>query len=360
MASERINSGWRNLAVSAGQIVTLNGSGNRVALAYMLFSVLDFSLMPLVVDLSGGSENPFLFNFSWRLGLVIGYSSFLAASYRTLLCQGAVWKLIWRSLFNYAILFAVIGQFEFALFALSIRFVDVSVATVLWAIWPIIFIFLTARILNDEERYRKITPEMLLFLIVGFVGFALVVVGQAGGLGGTNQSELPRSYLVIGVCLAIAAAIATSFMAFGFKWGSDLSGELYQRLDGTKSRESLDLFCVIVAHVISCSLSVPVNGAIGLLSGETVTYGVFAVAVIGGIFTDAVGTMSWRKANLITDNLGINALGYATPIFSLGWLAVFSQIDVARFDYLIIGAAAIVIANLLIVLKPQFGGALWR
>ena len=304
--------------------------------------------MPLVLDLSGGSQSPFLFNFGWRLGLVIGYAFFLVASNGRLLFQRIVLSLIWRRVFNYVMLFAIVGNFEFALFALSIRFIDVSVTTALWEIWPILFILLTARILKDEKRYRKINKETLLFLIVGFAGFAFVVVSQTGAGGEMNQGALPRAYLLIGVCLAILAAIATSFMAFSLKWGSDLSQELLPKLDGATSKESLDLFCVIIAHVVCSSLSAPVNATIGLLSGEKIAYGVFAVAIIGGIFTDAVATIAWRKSNLITNNLGINAMAYAIPVLSLLWLFVFSRAEVPRPDYLIMGAAAIITANLLI------------
>ena len=62
----------------------------------------------------------------------------------------------------------------------------------------------------------------------------------------------------------------------------------------------------------------------------------------------STGSIFLRQANLKTKHLGVNALSYTTPIFSLVWLGIFSLINIPHIDYLIIGAAAIVVANLLI------------
>lgn len=56
---------------------------------------------------------------------------------------------------------------------------------------------------------------------------------------------------------------------------------------------------------------------------------------------------------MMTHNLGINAISHGTPIFSLAWLFLFAQVDVTRVDYLLIGAAAIITANLLINFEAE-------
>ena len=60
------------------------------------------------------------------------------------------------------------------------------------------------------------------------------------------------------------------------------------------------------------------------------------------------GRILFRKANLIMDNLGINALAYASPVLSLVWLAVMGEIQVARLDLLLVGMGLILGANLFI------------
>ena len=78
----------------------------------------------------------------------------------------------------------------------------------------------------------------------------------------------------------------------------------------------------------------------------------FVFGTLGGVFL-AFTAICWRQANLITNNLGVNALWYSTPIFTLVWLFAFSQVFVVRPDYLLIGAAAIIAANLLINFEAE-------
>lgn len=48
------------------------------------------------------------------------------------------------------------------------------------------------------------------------------------------------------------------------------------------------------------------------------------------------------------DEIGFNAFGYAIPVIAILFLVLFQLTDVSRMDYLVIGATAIVVANLLI------------
>ena len=65
---------------------------------------------------------------------------------------------------------------------------------------------------------------MVLLLALGLIGFAFVVVGQAGGFANIQTDGL--SLLIVGVVLAVFGAIATSFSAFSFRWGTDAASEL--------------------------------------------------------------------------------------------------------------------------------------
>ena len=115
----------------------------------------------------------------------------------------------------------------------------------------------------------------------------------------------------------------------------------------------LDLFFVIVAFAIASAVSFPVHVVAGFLVGEVIDGRGLVIGVIGGGFVQVFSSIFYRKAVLSTDNLGINAMGYAIPILSLMWLGLFSQIGVARVDYLIIGAAAIIVSNLLINFEAE-------
>ena len=123
-----------------------------------------------------------------------------------------------------------------------------------------------------------------------------------------------------------------------------------------QSRASLIIFGAIVAQVIGSFVGAVLSAGIGLTVGEamgTKMLEYMGYGFVGGILFHAPGAVLFRTANLLTNNLGINALAYITPVFSLFWLAFVSEIGVARPDFLIIGAAAIVAVNLLLNFEAE-------
>ena len=126
----------------------------------------------------------------------------------------------------------------------------------------------------------------------------------------------------------MGAAVISSFSAFSFRWGADVRREVLAREDRGEldlsefrlSSESLELFCVVVAYAFSRVLSAPVNIVIGIAGGETVDTRLLAFGLLSGLFANGLGVVLFRKANLATSNLGVNALAYAIPVLSLLWL----------------------------------------
>ena len=345
--------------VTMATIVATGRAHNWTAAGYMLLMVASLSVTPLLITLAHAADYPFLFNSGWRFGVVIGCLLFLLTSYwspRGIKAQFGELKilpLIRRRVFKLAILLAIIGTFDYALFTLSTGFVDISVTTVLYSLWPISVIFLLERLFRQEKRYREITPTTYWLIAFGLSGFILVVDSRGEGFGVLDST--PFTALIIGVTIAIIGALATSLASFSFKWSSEIVQELhvgvisYESSDPSDKRVgSLELFCLVIAYTIANSVSAPINAIIGVTSGESINFGPLVIAILGGVLIQSTGSILWRKANVITVNLGINALVYAIPVFSLIWLAAFADLNVDRVDYLVIGAAAIIAANLLI------------
>ncbi len=326
------------------------GERNRQAIWFMLLSVGGFSLIPLVIA-QGAVENPFLFNAGWRLGFGCGLAFFLLVRYRSLFMDPGVWSLIIRRAPSWAIFFAIISQFEYAIFSQSIRFIDVAVATILFETYHILIILFTAWLFRRERRYREIRPGMGLLLLLGFAGFGFVVAGEVGRVDWVSSGGL--FLLLPGLLLAMLSAVIAACSAFNLRWGADVSAELAPYSQGRWTREDADLFCVVVASVIANMVAIPLNAGASVLSDESLAVNVLLIGVLWGFVINAMANVAWRYSNLITDNLGINALSYATPIVSLLWLFLFRQVDIARVDYLFIGAAAIVTANLIINFEAE-------
>ena len=328
-----------------------NLAGNRIAIGYMLTAVTLFSSLPLVIAWGGGGRSPFLFNAAMNAGVVLGCIVFIVVLYRSLILDGANLRLIARRIFDPKIALSIVANFNFALFAWSTRFVDVSVTAILFESWPVFIILITARLFRGDSRYRHVTYEMLLMLALGLAGFAFVVVGQAGGFANIETGGL--SMVIAGVILAVCGAIATSFTAFSFRWGTDVAAELSPKSREGVNEASLDLFGVLVAFLVASTVSAVVNTFAGMSSGESMDLRTLLIAVFLGGATNWVANVTWRKANLSTDNLGVNALAFATPMFSLMWLFLLYQVAPERPDYLVAGAVGIIIVNLLINFEAE-------
>ena len=317
----------------------------------MLVAVIGFSLIPLLVAGGNGADSPFLFSAGLRLGLSAGQGLFLAAFFWSILRHRIVRELIAQRVVSWSMLFVLVNQFEYSLFAWSTRFVDISVAAVLFETWPIFLILLTAMLFRGESRYRDVTFGMVMLLAAGFVGFAFVAASENGSFGNWGASESLET--VTGLGIVLLAVVAGCCAAFGFRWGTDLSQALPPELTEGKNPQLIEVCCVLVSSCMGNFTGAGLNAAIGLASGETIPAGALMIALGGGCFAFALANIAWRTANLLTDNLGINAFSYATPIFSLIWLFLFAQVDVARVDYLIIGSAAIISANLLVNFEAE-------
>ena len=196
---------------------------------------------------------------------------------------------------------------------------------------------------RKEERYRKVTLGVLLFLVLGFIGFAFVVLSQSGGLGGLDKSTLYG--LTAGLVLILIAISMAVLSAFGLRWGTDLSKEMRKEMRKemkttptplsttvtNRSATSLDLFFVMIAFLIGNAVAFLLSIGVGVVfTRETINPESIAIAIGGGFIALAVAEIAWRQSTLITSNLGVNALNYATPILSLMWLWMFSQIGDVR------------------------------
>ena len=158
----------------------------------------------------------------------------------------------------------------------------------------------------------------------------------------------------VGVALVLVAALGSSLCVFGLRWGVSLADELSRRREDIRS---LELGCAVLALFITSLVSVAFNSVVGMASGERMEFPACGVAAFTGAFA-AVGAIAMRKANLVTDNLGVNAMSYFIPVLSLLLLLWIAGAEVVRLDYLAIGAMAIISSNLLVVFPPCHPGFL--
>ncbi len=158
----------------------------------------------------------------------------------------------------------------------------------------------------------------------------------------------------MGLLLACASAFITTLNGFSLKWGSALTASLSEHPGASAgySRESINLFSATMGGLIAATAVIPIQLSTGLSVGETMSPNVFLLIMAGAAFSHPIAGVAWRKALLTTHDLSINAIDHIRPILSLLWLLPFSFV-VVQGDYLIIGTAALITANLLIGFEAE-------
>lgn len=334
---------------------TTNPSGSHAAaVGYMLIAVICISLTPLWIAWGGGGDGPFFFNAALRLSVAIVSITYLLVCHKSLLFNSGIIALVRKKIISWMVFFATISMFDFAAFAWSTRFIDISIAAILFELWAIFIVFLLYWLYRNDRAdekpvYRKMTAATVILLVYGFIGVAFVVSSQSNEFALTNISSFAT--LLFGVLLAIGGAIITTLISFNFKWSSDIAARATKIVPHIDI-QSLDMFAVLLGFAVSNSVAFVASLIIGNIIGEFATFDATMIVLIGGI-AQGIGGIFWRKSNLISDSPTINAIAYGIPVLSLGWLTLFSFVGVARPDYLVIGAAAIITANLLINFEAE-------
>ena len=330
---------------------------NKSALLYVIAAVVLFSTLPIAFSIGGASKAPFLFATVMYLFSFIANITYLFFKYPKKINQ-KTHEIIRSKMRHPMIFWSAFGLFSYVFFAFSLRYVDEAIAAILIESSYIFMVILLARLFPKEDRYAKITMQNWFLFAVALVGVGFVIASQSSSIDNA-VSELFTYSALGGIGLLLIATLLTAIvLPANQSWGSDASDNEkteYEKKKGEKKkdgeRKDDEIFYTIVANSIGKVIGVPVLVVIGLSSGENIqsigNVGVlFAIAF--GFFGLGIGNIFFRIANTRTTNLGINALGFATPAVALIWLALASRIDVPRIDWLVIGLVLIILSNILL------------
>ena len=376
---------------------------NRIALGYIFIAVISYAIIPTVIGYIGGKELPFYFMGAWRAGVAVGCLAILVVFYLPLWfnrynwgrfkyhlstseTKAVDWKfpviglhlrvdelriplVKWKvpgDFIDWRILLTILGNCGYALFAWSLQFIDIAVTTLLFQSWPIFFLLLTAVFLRRDvsiDPSGKGTLSLILLMGLGFIGFTFIIFSQTGEIG--EFGEIGLSHLIYGLVLALGAMVLSNLKAFGIEWGRNLGNQLSGSLRGLGSNPAMffviisflfsnpAMFFVIISFLFSSLGAAGVGFVVGSARGETFDIGLLGVAFVAGLAFNTTAGLMWRKANMADDDISFNALGYAIPILALLFLLIFQQAAITRVDYLILGATAIIVANLLINFEAE-------
>ncbi len=322
---------------------------NKSATWFMLFSVALYSTVPIVFAIGNSNNSPFLFvaliNFSAVISGLVFLVWFHRAKRKNQTLKQTI-KAIYSKIYTKAFFWLSIDNFEFIFFALSLSYINVAIASILIAIQPIVIALITARLFKKHGRYHKITAEQWFLFVLSFIGVGFVVTSQSENFGAITGDLLNPSAIIGVLLIALSVFVGGTGTPYSLKLGVDAS-------EKTGGGEDDELFFTIAFMFVVWVVGSVLFSIIGIATEENFTDINVYPAIAYGIFGQLFGLIFSRLAYLKTTNLTINALRYATPVISLVWLGLASLINIPHFDWLVIGASAIIIANILLNLKAD-------
>ena len=339
--------------------------------AWMFAGVLLGSLFPLFVEFVP-THSVLLSAAGILLGQSVGVVIYIALFHRDLVADKALLRLFllralpWpfighaarvndprRQLFGQLSVVCVLAQMSTVLYIFSTLLIDTSVTAILNATWPILFVILLSRQDRTTGRYRTVSLESFAILMFAFFGLIFVILGT------TDNTSAVRLVPVIGqmagISLALLSPVLGSLNAKTFRWGSEMTIDLRELNHYRANTEThkVELACVILATGIGTFGASLVTLGIAMVLGERIGVIPLIAALAFGMVGRFGTQLCFRIANLGTRDLMVNTVAYTMPLFALLWLALFSDIQVGRIDYIAIGATAIIAVNLLLNLDPE-------
>ena len=336
---------------------------HRRAVALMAIAVLFFSTNALFIKLTLGDNDAFLYNAGIWVGMSLGLGGASLLFYRPAFTDPAARRVLYRRVAGLKtdgvrrwdliglLWLGVVGRFAVAFFAWATQYVEAATVSVLHYAWPVIFILGLSRWdRSKRRRYRRVTGFSWTGLGLAFGGMAAVVIGTLG----FDLTEADLLGRVFGMVLAVISALLLACnTAVGYPMSESLSTEITEKTDAHPDEHRLEFGCLLFVGCVSGLLAVVPNLLIGWVVGGHITPETFGWAVAVG-FTFVPGGVLVRKAVLITPDLAVNALIYASPVVGLVWLGLFTDIIVARLDLLVAGSLLVAVANVLLN-RPRAG-----
>lgn len=343
----------------------------------LLTAVLALSLVPLVIDQTIEGSNPFTFVAIQTSAQIVALAIYLRLTAQGLFDTTKIKKIVGpvknllvnshtksNSRINLAVwartpfFWAVIVGLEYSLFGWSIRYVDTAVATIVFALWPLVMIYALIYLSDETEGSNPyhISFRKKLLTAIALIGLVVVVLGQTPEDASLFSNEMLPT--VFGILLAFSAGFVNGMnpaMSIHF---SDLLYDRVKRpkpiIRGLRAKQKLwlSLYAVTAGRI----LSLPVNLTLGftVFSRDLGIEPKAAIAAAAsGFILLPTASVLLRKANLSVSDLSINALCYAEPVFTMTWLLLLTNVEVPNFGLFMVGAVIIIATNTIIQLVPD-------
>ena len=336
----------------------------RRAIALMLLSAFLYSLVPVWVGFGNAGASPFFFTAIAHLAAI---PMILFYVHRNSGWDFFNWKTV-KAMFGYqprnriflVYLFLLgICTTSYAFFSMASKHLEYSnlpIVAAIYEAWPtlVILAFLVWPVLGRNSRGFGMGDWLSLFIALlglGFVISAREAVSLLSLISNLSFDEWG------GIILAfISSLLATGIVVLTLAHGQSLSDAIFQSNPNKNQTINCTMLIVIFMHISGFLIS----AALGLVAREAMTGAGDSLFALGMGVTIGFGAISFRVASIQSENPGITALSFLTPLFALGILLLLGWFDISewsyasiRWDYLFMGATAILSANILLNLRAD-------
>ena len=326
------------------------------ATRFMLVAVIGFSAIPVYIAVADTHRAPFVFTAFLYAGQFVGLGAYTLLTYRALFFRRGPLGVIARQVVRPTMLLTLTGYLNYAFYSWSTEYIDPAVTTVIFGGWTFTTVLFVGWTFRSERRYERTSGALVGFMLIGFAGFALAILSQRADIFDFGQGAAPLIEVGIGVVLAVISMSMATLGSFVLRWGVETAQRVDAVADHPYEQSELEVAGVLTGIVVAALVAIPVNLVLGLARGESmlgispggISAADYALAFGVGLFSLGFCTALFRRANLMTRNLGIIGMTYGTLPVSLLWLALLGEIEVERPLYLAAGAALIVVSNLLV------------
>ncbi len=256
-------------------------------------------------------------------------------------------------------LLSLIFRVDWLLFALALTLIQPAVATIVVEFWPIMFVLLNLVFdpSKDKSKSRiKNHAGPVVLMILGALAVAMVIISEQGAIERAN-------FLNLGVGVAILSGLAGALAGFVQKRGGEARNLRNQSLVQWAKYSSTN------TALVSTSLSAVSKLVIGsfllivmvIVGGfQVIRVGSILLALVAGI-ADIFGSLLFYTSIHLSGSGdkshsrsgAITSLYYCVPILALGWLWLFSRVEVSRADLLLAGAVGVIVINMIMHLDPE-------
>ena len=312
----------------------------------MLAAVLGYSLLPLLVDLSGNWGSVALVTGAWA-GI---HSLVNAAAARRWHQQSSIQigpVALWRMIPWWAHAAAFAAAFQWALFAWASRLAETAVTTIIFEFWPVVFI-VGGRVLPTPIGKLPVRTRDVLFVGAASVGLVLVILSERSA-----SSTAMTGIILATVALAISMVELLAFLRSSERVAASLMT--------TGGSAEVTVAIARVRSLVGSSQNVTARGAaavlliaLGLVESHGSGVGPMLSAAAAGLVLGAVHAVSglaFTFSNNLSDTDTINSFAVAVPALALLWLWMLTDVTVESPALFVFGAISVFGVNAVLHLR---------